>query len=186
MVSHLLLQLLQGAAQAGRARRLADAEHARRRAAVEFEQDAKRDHLSLACRELAERLLKRRREALAERPLVRLRGAGGVARLAAAAALLGTEVVERGAARDLAEPGARRRAARGEAPPRAERLLEGLPREVFGDRAVSGHEQQVAIDGVEVLLRDCGEARPGGHADAHPRRPRAHRRVHAPFYVAGV
>src|SRR5919198_248956 len=86
MVSHLLLELLQGTAQTGRARRRADAEHARRRAAVELEQDAERHHLPLAGRELGER----------------------------------------------------------------------------------------------------GKARPGSRANAHPRRPRAHRRVHAPFYVAGV
>src|ERR671922_2680595 len=124
MVSHLLLQLLQGAAQAGRARRLADAEHARRRAAVELEEDAERDHLALAGGELGQRRLERRGQSLAERAVVRLRRVRRVARLTPAPPLLGAEVVERRIARDLAEPRPRSRPARVESPPRAERLLE--------------------------------------------------------------
>ena len=66
MVSHLLLELLQGAAQAGRACRLADAEHARRRPPVELEQDAERDHLALAGGKLGEGLSPSLEAALAE------------------------------------------------------------------------------------------------------------------------
>src|SRR5919204_3965376 len=119
MVSHLLLELLQGTAQSGRARRRSDAEHARRRPAVELEQDTERDHLSLAGGELGQRRLERGRQALAERALVRLGRTRRVARLAPAPPLLGAKVIERGAAGDLAEPGARRRATGVEAPPRA-------------------------------------------------------------------
>src|SRR5207253_10363831 len=116
----------------------------------------------------------------AGRPPLGLRRVRRPARLPAAAALLGAEVVERRIVRDVAEPRARRGPPRVEAPPRAEGLLEGVAGEILGDGAVSGHEQQVAVDGVEVLLRDRGEARPAARANAYPRRPGAHRRVHTP------
>src|SRR5919202_3999760 len=131
MVSHLLLEFLERPAQARRARGRADSEHARRRPSVELEEDAQRDDFSLAGGELGERRLERRRQA-AELPLLALRRVCSVGRLSAAAPVLGAEVVERGVARDLAEPGARRGAARVEAAPRAERLLEGLAGQVLG------------------------------------------------------
>src|SRR5438128_9763599 len=185
MIPHLLLEFLERPAQARRARRRADSEYARRRSPVELEQDAQREHLPLAGREFGERRLERSRQAF-ERLLLALRRAGDIRRLPAAPPLLGAKVVERRVARDVAEPRARRRAARVEAPPRAEGLLEGLARQVLGGGAVSGHEQQVAVDGVEMLFRDRGEARSTACADAHPRRPGAHRRVHISFYVAAV
>jgi len=67
-------------------------------------------------------------------------------------------VVERGAARELAEPRARRSASRIETAPATERSLEGLGGEVFGEVRVCGHVQQVAVDIVEVLLGHVGEA----------------------------
>src|SRR5919197_136058 len=185
MVPHLLLEFLERPAQARRARRRADSEHARRRSAVQLEQDAQREHLPLAGRELGERRLERRRQPFEPR-LPGLGRARREARLPATTPLLGAEMVEGRVARDVAEPRARRRAARVEAPPRAEGLLERVAREVFGDGSVSGHEQQVAVDGVEVLFGDRGEARPRAGANAHPRRPGAHRRVHTSFYVAAV
>src|SRR5919199_1002109 len=131
MVPHLLLEFLERPAQARRARGRADSEHARRRPPVELEEDAQRDDLSLAGGELGERRLERRRQ-VAELPLLALRSLRGVGRLAAAAPILGAEVVEGGVARDVAEPGPRRGAARVEAAPRAERLLEGLAGQILG------------------------------------------------------
>ena len=88
----------------------------------------------------------------------RLRLVGRVRLLAPAAALLRAEVVERRAAGELAEPGARRGAPRVEAPPAAKRPLERLGGEVFCEVWVSGHVEQVAVDVVEVLLGHAGEA----------------------------
>src|SRR5581483_6598625 len=60
------------------------------------------------------------------------------------------------------EPRPRRRAPRVEPPPRTERLLERLRREVLRQRAVSRQENEVAVDGVELALRNVGEARGSG------------------------
>src|SRR5581483_2272089 len=58
-IAHPLFQSFQCAAQPRRARRLADAEHAGRARPVELEEDAQRDDLAFARRELAQRLLHR-------------------------------------------------------------------------------------------------------------------------------
>src|SRR5262249_30087769 len=128
---HLLLQLLQGAAQPRRARRRADPEDARRRLAVQVEQHAQCDHLALAGGEAAERPLQLRREAAVD-PVLRLeRLAQRVDALASAPPPLRPEVVERGRARELAEPGADAAAAGVEPVPEAERPLERLGRQVL-------------------------------------------------------
>src|SRR5207237_3770715 len=106
-----------GTAEARRARRRTDSEHTRGRSPVELEQDTERDHLALGSRQLGERRLEPRREALAEGALRGLRLAARIPRFTAAPPLLGAEVVERGVARDLAEPRARRGSPRIEAPP---------------------------------------------------------------------
>ncbi len=74
-------------------------------------------------------------------PLVEALGRGGEL-LAAPAALLGAEVVERGGARDLAEPGARRAAGGVEAVPEPQRPLERLADEVLGDEPVAGEPRR--------------------------------------------
>src|SRR2546429_2529747 len=116
MVPHLLLEFLERPAQARRARRRADSEHTRRRPAVQLQQDAQREDLPLAGGQLGERDLERSREPF-ERLLLALLSLGGIRRLPAAAPLLGAKVVERRVARDVAEPRARSRPARVEAPP---------------------------------------------------------------------
>src|SRR5262249_60386221 len=62
VIVHPLLESLQGAAEPGRAGRLADAEQTGRRLAVELEHDAENDHLALACGERRERRLELRRQ----------------------------------------------------------------------------------------------------------------------------
>src|SRR5207302_6287350 len=79
--------------------------------------------------------------------------------LAPPASRLRAEVVERGAARDHAQPGARRGTTRVEATPRAQRALERLAGEILGERRVAREDEQVAVDVVEVSLGDRGEAR---------------------------
>src|SRR5437868_11020459 len=134
-MAHPLFQSFQCAAQPRRARRLADAEHAGGARPVEREEDAERDHLALARRELAERLLHRPGQAVSELADEILTARVRV--LAAVAARLGAEPIDRDVVRDLAQPRTRRAPARVEPPPRAERLLEGLRGEVFGGRAVA-------------------------------------------------
>src|SRR6185312_80744 len=125
--AHLLLQLLQGAAQARRARGRADPEHSRRHLAVQLEHYPQRDDLPLGRREPRERLLEPRGQPFpANRPGVLSLLGGGEAALAPAAAVLGAKVVERGRARELAEPRASRPAARVEAPPALQRPRECL------------------------------------------------------------
>src|SRR5262245_51466725 len=154
IVPHFLLELLQRAVKPRRARRRADPEQAGGRLPVEVEEHAHRDHLALAGGEALERRLERRRVALAEIPLDRSRLQQRVRPLTLSAPLLGTEVVEGGRAREREQPGFRRPSPRIEAPQAAERPLEGLGREVLGDRAVAGQVEQVAEHPVEVLLAD--------------------------------
>src|SRR5215211_6582245 len=100
----------------------------------------------------------------------------GVPVLATPSPLLAAEMVESAATRDPAEPGTRGPAARVEPAPGAERPLKGLAREVFGDCPVARQEQQVAVHGVELRLRDGREAR-SVDMQAGPRR---RHRVHGP------
>src|SRR5205823_12672816 len=86
-IVHPLFQSSQCAAQPGRARGLADPEHACGTRTVELEQHAQRDHLALRGRELVQRLLERPGQPFAE-----LRDERHVARirlLATTAPLLG-------------------------------------------------------------------------------------------------
>ena len=67
-------------------------------------------------------------------------------------------MVEGDRARDLAEPGALRAAARVVAVPEAQRALERLAREILGEEAVAGEPDEVAVDVVEVALGGLCEA----------------------------
>ena len=91
---------------------------------------------------------------------------GGDRAFAPPPALLGAEPVERGRAGDVQQPGARGAAARVEARPEPQRLLEGLAREILGERAVACQVEQVAVHVVQVLLRDGCEGRPRRRAAA--------------------
>ena len=71
-------------------------------------------------------------------------------------------MVERGAARDLAEPRALAAAARVVALPAAQRGLERLRRQVVGGRPVARQVQDVAEDVAEVALGECGHGAVGG------------------------
>src|SRR5919198_704091 len=103
--AHLLLQLLQGAAEPGRARARADPEHTGGTLAVQLEHDPQRDHLALGGRQARERPLEAGREPFAEDRLLTLTQLGHhVSPLAAAPALLRAEVVERRGAGELAQP----------------------------------------------------------------------------------
>src|SRR6266536_213503 len=180
-----LFQSSQRTAQARRARGLADPEHARRARPVELEQDAERDHLPLGGRQLPQGLLERAGQPLSEQRLGgRLLVPERVRLLAPPAAGLGPEPVDRDAPCDPAEPGSRRSAARVEAPPAAERLLERLRGEVLRCGAVAGQEDEIAVDRVELLGRDLGEARPGAEHARCVERGRG--RVHVPIYGAGA
>ena len=97
---------------------------------VELEHDAKRDDLAIGGAQRRHRALELRREPELGRRRLSLRLRDRT--LAAAAPLLGAEVVERGAARDRAEPRACRRARRIEPAPRAQRALERLGGEILG------------------------------------------------------
>src|SRR5438477_10197272 len=175
-----LFQSLECAAEARRARRLADPEHAGRGRAVELEDDAQRDHLALAGRQLSQRLLERAGQSVDELADELLTPAEGI--LPPSAARLRAEPVDRDVVRDLAQPRARRASARVEATPRAERLLECLGGEILGGRAVAGEVDEVAVDRVELLGDDLGEAgscaEPGGSVE------RGRSRVHALLYGA--
>ena len=106
--AHPLFELLQRPAQPGRAGGRRDAEDAGGGLDVEVEQHAQRDHLALAGGQRRERALELRREP-AEEPVLGVVGlVGRVGTLATAAALLRAEMVERGRARELAQPGAAR------------------------------------------------------------------------------
>ena len=67
-------------------------------------------------------------------------------------------MVERSRARELAEPGARAAAAGIEPVPPAQRPLEGVDREVFGEGVVGGEIHEVGMNVVEMLLGDGCEA----------------------------
>jgi len=90
------------------------------------------------------------RQAFGELLLEALRHGGEL--FAVGAPALGAEVVESDGARDLAEPGARRAAARVEAVPEAQCALERLAGEVVRSGLVPREPGQVAIDVVEVCL----------------------------------
>src|SRR5207247_6457342 len=130
--------LRQRTVQPRRAGRRADPEETCSDVAVQPEQDPQRDHLALAGGQARERALEPRREPAAEHLLVLDRFAHGIEILPPAAPLLGAEVVERAGAGDLAEPRLRARALRVEPLPRAERLLEGLGRQVLRERPLAG------------------------------------------------
>ena len=130
-----LLELLERTVETRRAVGFRDAEHARGSPGVEIEHDAERDDLALAGGEPPERRLEIGRETLREagvEALVRSREL-----LAAAAAALGAEVVERDRARDLAEPGASGAALRVEAVPQPQRALERLAGQILRGSAVA-------------------------------------------------
>src|SRR5262245_3446670 len=190
IVPHFLLELLQRAVEPRRARRRADPEQAGGSLPVEVEEHAQRDHLALAGGKAVKRRLERRRVAVAEHlALDRSRVQQGVGPLTLSTPLFGAEVIEGGRARQREEPRLRRSSPRVEAPQAPERPLEGLGREVLGNRAVPGQVEQVAENAVEVLLADCGEveigpaAHRGAHASSTPPRPRASHR--APTCRAG-
>src|SRR5581483_2948034 len=173
--AHPLFELLQRPAQPCRAGGRGDPEHAGSGLAVQIEQDAERDHLALAGRELRKRALERRREA-AEHPVLVLSTLQRVCALATPAPLLGPEVVERRRAREVEEPGPRAAAPRVEPAPLPERLLERLGGQVLGSAAVPGQVDEVAVDVVEVALDGGFEARhlrEHRHAGYTP--PAAHR-----------
>src|SRR3989442_15990026 len=134
-IAHHLLESFQGPAQSRRAGGRTDSEHTRHCWPVELEQDTERNDLTLGRRQSGQRRLQ---VARAERRLLRLGQVARVALLPAAPSLLGTEMIERRRARNPAEPGARRPPSGIEAPPEAECLLEGLPREVFRHSPVAG------------------------------------------------
>src|SRR5207247_9625711 len=95
----------------------------------------------------------------AEGSLFGVRQIARVAVLAPAAPLLGTEVIECSRARDSTEPRAGAPSPGIEAPPDPKRLLEGLPRQVFGHRPVTGEKEQVAVPRIQLGLGDCRERR---------------------------
>src|SRR4029079_17260536 len=150
--THLLFELLQGAAQARRACARADPEHACGAVAVEVEDDPQREDFPLGRRETRQSRLELRGEALAECRVLRIRAAQRVAPFAAAAALFRAKVIQSGRARQLAEPRARRAAARVELAPALERSGEGLGCQVFGHVAVSGQVDEERVHVVQVAL----------------------------------
>src|SRR5437588_1326045 len=143
-IAHHLLESFQGAAEPRRARGLTDPEQPRRGRTVELEQHSQGDDLALGRGQLAER---RRERAFAPRGVVDVRHATRIAILASNAPFLSAEVVERDVSCDPAQPGARSSAPRIELAPGAERVLERLPCQSLGDRALPGEEQHVAGTG---------------------------------------
>src|SRR5918994_3623103 len=173
MSTHPLLQFSQCAREARRDVRRADPEHAAGLLAVELEQDAQRDHLALGGAQRRDRRFQIGREPLAEGlpDLVR----GGDPLLAAPSPVLAPEPVERGRARDLAEPRAGRGAARVETRPQTKRLLERVRGQILGERAVAGQVHEIAVHVVEVLLCGRGErGRPSGLSSQSRDRHRLH------------
>src|SRR5581483_10733441 len=173
-----LLQVLQGAAQARRARRLADSEHACGARPVEVEAHAQGDDLALGGRDIAQRIFERAGQTVDELADELLTLCVGV--LTSSAAGLCAEPVDGDVVRDLAQPGARRAPARVEAAPCSERLLERLGREILGGGTVAREVDEVAVHGVELLGHDLVEAR----ARAERRWSLEGRRVHALLYGA--
>src|SRR5712692_5625067 len=150
-IAHHLLESFQGPAQSRRAGSRADSEHAGHGRPVELEQNAQRNHFTLGRRQASQRRLEL---AGAERRLFRFREVARIALLPPPAPLLRTEVIERGRARDSAEPRTGTPTPGIEAPPDAKRLFEGLACQVFRHRPVTGEEQQVAVHRVELRLGD--------------------------------
>jgi hypothetical protein len=157
--AHHPFQLLERAAQAGRARARTDSQDAGGGLAVELEHDPQRDDFAFCPGQLCKRVLELGRETFAEarrRHLAQL--AHGVAIFSPQTSPLRPKVVQRGRACELAQPCA------GPAPPWIEtaeapkRALEGLDREVFGEGLVGSQVHEIAKDVVEVLLGDGGEA----------------------------
>src|SRR6185295_4979646 len=122
-IVHQLLESFQRSAQASRAGGGADPEHAGGGRPVELQEDAEGDHLTLGCREEAERCLER---TWPKGEILRLGKVVGVALLPPAASFLGAKVVEGGRPCDPAEPGSRGASARVESAPHTKSLLEGL------------------------------------------------------------
>src|SRR3989304_5524260 len=116
--SYLLLEFLEGPGEPGRNVGGGDAEHARGLVAVEVEEDAQRNHLALAVREGAQCRLELGREPLAKARVGAVLARRGL--LAPPPPLLGAEPVERGRARDLAEPRTGAPGPRGDGGPEAE------------------------------------------------------------------
>src|SRR5215831_4742727 len=172
-IVHQLLESFQCPAQTRRAGRGTDSQHARRGRPVKVEQHPQGDDLPFGRGQLRECRLERARAKLR---VVDGDRVAGVALLAASAALLGAKMIQRVAACDPAEPGPRRPAARIEAPPRPKRLLERLARQVLRDGAVPGQEDEVAVHGVELALRNGRKRRP---VDVQAG-PGARHRVHGP------
>src|SRR4029079_15326589 len=108
--------------------RPADPEHACGGRAVELQEDAQRDNLPLGRREPGQRLAELAGDG---RRLLRLGCPAREPLLAPEPPLLRTQMVERGAARDLAEPRAGAAPSRVEAPPLPERPLERLAGEIL-------------------------------------------------------
>src|SRR5579884_682554 len=146
-----LLELLERAVQARGAVGGGDSEDAGRGTGIEVEKDAERDHLALARRQPRERRLEVGRQALGEAEVDRLGRRREL--LAAEAAALRPEVVERDRPRHLAEPRARRPACGVEPVPEPERALERHRRQLLGREAVPREPREVSVDVVEVRLR---------------------------------
>ena len=157
---NLCRQPREGAGEPCRARRRRDLEQSRGLAGIELEQDAQRDDLAVGCTQPSEARLERGRVAVAQAGCIR-RGAFGLALrgepLARAAALLGTQVVERTGARDREQPAARARAARVEAIAPLPGPLERVGREILGQRAVAGEVDEIAMNVAEMRLDELIE-----------------------------
>src|SRR4029453_17566297 len=123
-------------------------QYASGRLGVELEDDAQCDDLALGAGERPERLPEDRTVLVRELDLRATLGLGRGPR-APPARFLGAEMVEGGAARELAQPRLGGPTLRVEARPASERPLERLGRQVFGCRRVRCHVQQVAVDVVE-------------------------------------
>src|SRR4051794_17465609 len=157
MVVHLLLQPGERAREARGARRLGDPEQVRRRARLEVEDDAKRDHLAVTRAEPVEPRLHRGGQVVRDPRAV---GAVGVLvrrELVAAAALLAAEVVEHRRARDHEQPCPRAGAPGVIAIERPQGALHGLRGEVLRDARVAGRVEQEPVHVVEMPAGDVRE-----------------------------
>src|SRR5256714_3521786 len=155
--AHLLLEPLQRAAEPRRAGRRADSEDLTGALAVQVEHDSQRDHRPVGGGQLRERALELRRQALAERRLVRLRHLERESALTPPAPLFGAEVVQRRRARELAEPRAGAPPARVVPPPALKRPGESLCCQVFWHRSVSRQVHEECVHVVQVALGRLGE-----------------------------
>jgi hypothetical protein len=98
---------------------------------VEVEHNPKRNHFAVGSRERRQRTFELRRQA--DLWCVNLTPRFGHGLLTPDPALLGTEMIERGAAGDETQPSARRGATRIKPPPSAKRPLERLPGQILGE-----------------------------------------------------